>query len=104
MVTTVAQQAVDAWRAVLVYGIERRERARNVAAAMKKVPRVHQAMSTYTPDEIRRVLRAADRDLRNGHLWYLALFGLRRAEIAGLRWSDVDRRLTRRGSRTPPTR
>jgi integrase len=103
MVTTVAQQAVDAWRAVLAYGIERRELARNVAAAMKKVPRVHQAMSTYTPDEIRRVLRAADKD-RNGHLWYLALSGLRRAEIAGLRWSDVDRRLTRRGSRTPPTR
>jgi integrase len=89
MVTTVAQQAVDAWRAVLAYGIERRELARNVAAAMKKVPRVHQEMSTYTPDEIRRVLRAADKD-RNGHLWYLALSGLRRAEIAGLRWSDVD--------------
>jgi hypothetical protein len=49
MVTTVAQQAVDAWRAVLAYGIERRELARNVAAAMKKVPRVHQEMSTYTP-------------------------------------------------------
>jgi integrase len=33
--------------------------------------------------------RRADKD-RNGHLWYLALNGLRRAEIAGLRWSDVD--------------
>jgi integrase len=82
-------KAVDAWRAVLDYGIERRELARNVAGAMKKVPRVHQEMSTYTPDEIRRVLRAADKD-RNGHLWYLALSGLRRAEIAGLRWSDID--------------
>ena len=46
-------------------------------------------MQTYTPDEIRRVLRAADLD-RNGHLWYLTLSGLRRAEIAGLRWEDVD--------------
>jgi hypothetical protein len=53
------------------------------------MPSVHQEMSTNTPDEIRRVLRAADKD-RNGHLWYLALSGLRRAEIAGLRWSDVD--------------
>jgi integrase len=82
-------KAVEAWRAVLAYGIERRELARNVAAAMKKVPRVHQEMSTYTPEEIRRVLRAADKD-RSGHLWYLALSGLRRGEIAGLRWSDVD--------------
>lgn len=35
------------------------------------------------------MLRAADKD-RDGHLWYLALSGLRRAEIAGPRWSDVD--------------
>jgi integrase len=56
---------------------------------MKKVPRTHTEMQTYTPAEIRHVLRAADKD-RNGHLWYLALSGLRRGEIAGLRWSDVD--------------
>jgi integrase len=82
-------KAVDSWRAVLDYGMERRELARSVAAAMKKVPRTHQEMSTYTPDEIQRVLRAADKD-RNGHLWYLALSGLRRGEIAGLMWTDVD--------------
>jgi hypothetical protein len=29
-----------------------------------------------------RLLRAADKD-RNGHLWFLALSGLRRGEIAG---------------------
>jgi integrase len=46
-------------------------------------------MDTYTPAEIRKVLRAADKD-RNGHLWWLALSGLRRAEIVGLRWDDVD--------------
>ena len=56
---------------------------------MKKVPRVRREMATYTPDEIRRVLPAADKD-RSGHLWYLALSGLRRGEIAGLRWSDID--------------
>jgi integrase len=82
-------KAVDAWRGVLAYGVERRELSHNVAASMKKVPRVHREMATYTPDEIRRVLRAADQD-RNGHLWYLALSGLRRGEVAGLKWSDVD--------------
>jgi integrase len=82
-------KAVDTWRAVPAYGVECRELSRNVAASMKKVPRARQEMQTYKPDEIRGVLRAADKD-RNGHLWYLALSGLRRGEIAGLRWSDVD--------------
>lgn len=50
--------------------------------------------------EIRRVLRAADKD-RNGHLWYLALSGLRRGEIAGLRWSDVDLMAAPSRSRAP---
>ncbi|MCW2652672.1 MAG: recombinase XerD [Mycobacterium sp.] len=82
-------KAVDAWRALLAYGVERRELSHNVAASMKKAPRLRQEMATYTPDEIRRVLRAADKD-RNGHLWYLALSGLRRGEVAGLKWSDID--------------
>jgi integrase len=81
--------AINAWRLVLEYGCQRRDLAYNVAAGMNKVQRVRKEMATYTPDEIRRVLRAADND-RNGHLWYLALNGLRRAEIAGLRWSDID--------------
>jgi hypothetical protein len=37
-------------------------------------------MQTYTPDEIRRVLRTAD-EHRNVHLWYLALSGLRRRTL-----------------------
>ena len=81
--------AIDAWRLVLAYGCDRRDLSHNVAASMRKVPRIRREMQTYTPDEIRLVLRAADKD-RNGHLWYLALSGLRRGEIAGLRWSDVD--------------
>jgi integrase len=56
---------------------------------MKKVPCCRQEMETYTPDEIRLVPRTADKD-RNGHLWYLALSGLRRGEIAGATWSDID--------------
>jgi integrase len=82
-------KAVDAWRGVLAYGVERRDLSHNVAASMRKVPRTRREMLTYTPSEIQLVLRAADND-RNGHLWYLALSGLRRGEIAGLRWDDID--------------
>jgi integrase len=82
-------KAVDAWRGVLAYGVERRDLSHNIAASMKKVPRARREMLTYKPDEIRLVLRAADKT-RNGHLWYLALSGLRRGEIAGLRWEDID--------------
>ncbi len=64
--------AIDAWRLVLAYGCDRKELSHNVATSMKKVQRDRREMQTYTPDEIRRVLRAADKD-RNGHLWYLAL-------------------------------
>jgi integrase len=53
------------------------------------------------PEEVAKVLQAADGD-RDGHLWYLALSGLRRGEVGGLRWSDVnqaDKTLTVRVSR-----
>ena len=53
---------------------------------MKKVPRVRREMQTLTADEIQQVLAIGD---RNRHLWYLAFSGLRRGEIAGLRWSDI---------------
>ncbi len=82
-------QSINAWRLVLAYGVERRELAHNAAAGIRKVPRERREMDTYLPEEIGRVLKAADGD-RDGHLWYLALSGLRRGEIAGLRWSDID--------------
>ena len=55
-------------------------------------------MATYTPDEIRQVLRAADDD-RNGHLWFLALV-VAPGRIAGLRmvrrrWDTRTVRITR---------
>ena len=82
-------KAVDAWRALLAYGAERRDLSLNAAASMRKAPRGRREMAAYTPAEIAKVLRAADND-RNGHLWYLALSGLRRGELAGLQWSDID--------------
>ncbi len=44
---------------------ERDELSGTVAASMKKVPRARREIATYTPHEIRRVLRAADK-VRNG--------------------------------------
>jgi integrase len=82
-------KCVDAWRALLDYGVACREVSTNVAAGMRKVARTRKEMATYTPAEIGAVLAAADKD-RSGHLWYLALSGLRRGEIAGLMWTDID--------------
>ncbi|MEV0343013.1 site-specific integrase [Nocardia sp. NPDC050713] len=63
--------------------------ARNVANLVDRVPGSRKEMDTYDAADVRKVLAVADR-LRDGHAWHLALSGLRRGEIAGLRWSDVD--------------
>lgn len=46
--------------------------------------------SIYTPEQIRKFLAVAQSD-RLAALWYLEIStGLRRAELAGLQWQDVD--------------
>jgi integrase len=45
-------------------------------------------LTTFTEPEVRRLLKHVEND-RLGHAWHLALAGLRRGEIGGLRWSDV---------------
>lgn len=62
---------------------------RNVADLVDRVPGSRKEMNTYNEDEVRKVLAVADR-ARDGHAWHLALTGLRRGEIGGLRWADVD--------------
>ena len=62
---------------------------RDVAALVDRLPRPRQKMKTFTDAEVKRLLKHAETD-RLAHAWHLALSGLRRGEMCGLRWSDVD--------------
>ncbi len=62
---------------------------RNVAAHVDRVAGKPKKFATYTPMQVERVLRAIRED-RNRHAWHLALSGLRRGEIGGLRWINID--------------
>jgi integrase len=62
---------------------------RNVASLVDRVPGNAKSFETFTPDQVRKVLRGIADD-RNRHAWHLAPAGLRRGEIAGQRWADID--------------
>jgi integrase len=78
---TVAMVLADAQRQGLV--------ARNAAEHVDPVAVSHRSVDTYTEGEVQVLLKSTTGD-RLAHAWELALCGLRRGEIAGLRWSDVD--------------
>ncbi|WP_157225341.1 MULTISPECIES: site-specific integrase [Gordonia] len=60
---------------------------RNVAADIRPMEKDAQTAKTLTHAQMLTVL---DHKCRDQHLWTLALHGLRRGEIAGLRWENVD--------------
>ena len=62
---------------------------RNVAELIDRVPQTEPEIATYTEAEVRVVLDAA-RSNRLEHAWHLALSGLRRGEVCGLRREDID--------------
>jgi integrase len=62
---------------------------RDVAALVDRLKRSRQKLSTFTDDDVRKLLAHVDGD-RMAHAWHLALSGLRRGEMCGLRWHDVD--------------
>lgn len=60
---------------------------RNVARLVDRVAGDPQKFHTLTDKEMFAIL---DHDCRDRHVWTLALYGLRRGEIAGLRWCNVN--------------
>ena len=63
--------------------------AHNPTEAVDKPREDTEERTVYTPEQIRRFLAAVEGD-RLQAMWYLVLAtGLRRAELAGLRWRDV---------------
>ena len=61
--------------------------ARNVARLVDRVAGDPKKFRTLTDAEMFRIF---DHECRDRHLWALALHGLRRGELAGLRWEHVD--------------
>ena len=62
---------------------------RNIVEDVDRVPGKPKKFATYTPAQVEHVLRTIRKD-RNRHAWHLARYGLRRGEIGGLRWTNVD--------------
>lgn len=73
--------------AVLDSQVAQGNAVRNVARLVDRVAGDPQTYRTLTDVEMFKIL---DHDCRDRHLWTLALYGLRRGEISGLRWANVD--------------
>ena len=64
---------------------------RNVARLVKPPEHTPRERDTWTKAEVRKFLAKASTD-RLYVAWRLSLYGLRRGEVPGLRWSDIDLR------------
>ena len=85
---------VQVMRAVLSSALTRAMReeliVRNVARLTELPTWERQPIRPWTPDEARQFLRAAREDPFYHAFVLLLLYGLRRGEVLGLRWQDID--------------
>lgn len=82
MVTVLQMVLEDALKQGLV--------VRNVASLVDRFEQTKKEMQTFTEEEVKKVLAAAEDEGRYEIAWHLALSGLRRGEICGLKWEDID--------------
>jgi len=75
--------------AALESAVEEGKIARNPARYVKPPAHSPRERETWTAEEVRAFLTVADAD-RLAACWRLSLYGLRRGEVCGLRWRDVD--------------
>jgi integrase len=75
--------------AVLKDQVKQGHLVRNVAELVDRIPADPKPPDTFTATELQTVLDHIDGD-RYAIAWQLALTGLRRGEVAGLRWNDID--------------
>ena len=61
----------------------------NPAKHVRKPAQTHQEMKTWTAAQLKTFLDAAREDDLAG-AWALSVLGLRRGEVLGIRWSDID--------------
>lgn len=76
-------------KAALEMAVDEGKLVRNVARLVKPPEYITSERDTWSQAEVRAFLRAATKD-RLHAAWRLSLYGLRRGEVLGLRWSDID--------------
>lgn len=76
-------------KAALEMAVDEGKLVRNVARLVKPPEYIATEPDTWSRTEVRTFLRAATDD-RLHAAWRLSLYGLRRGEVLGLRWSDID--------------
>ena len=84
-----AQFTLGRLSAALDMAVREGKLARNPAILVKPPRPTRRRGSTWNQDEVRRFLN----DVAESRLhaaWRLTLYGLRRGEVVGLRWSDID--------------